>query len=197
MSKFLLENYGFTGEPYEIVGWGSKRDAVDRYEFIESIVQSGESILDIGCGLGGLYECLPEDVEYHGMDMSRKFLGMAGSSYPGLKNKLYHKNILEGGIGKVFDVGALLGVSSDLGTDRSKWHDLDMLVSNVTPMIKRTYVMDFWDQNVLKKKNLHDGMTPAQTWDVGKVANYFAKTGCKFDMMRPFVKNDFCIVVHC
>lgn len=46
-------------------------------EILRPLVRAGDSILDIGCGIGSLLECLPRSVRYSGIDVSPDFIEIA------------------------------------------------------------------------------------------------------------------------
>ncbi|HVZ70385.1 MAG TPA: class I SAM-dependent methyltransferase [Rhizomicrobium sp.] len=45
--------------------------------------QTGERILDIGCGVGAIVPFLPEDIDYVGIDLSEPYISKAQKSYGG------------------------------------------------------------------------------------------------------------------
>lgn len=52
-------------------------------EFIRDYAQAGDKILDFGCGNGRLLELFAEkNIDYTGVDISRKLIGIATAKYP-------------------------------------------------------------------------------------------------------------------
>lgn len=62
----------------KLVGWHSKKEQVKRFGVLLDIgFKNGDSVLDFGCGLGGLYEYMRDiydDFEYFGVDINEDFI---------------------------------------------------------------------------------------------------------------------------
>jgi len=54
-----------------------------RRKFVDSYIRpfSGCKILDIGCGTSRILDYLPDDVEYHGYDLSQRYISSASRRY--------------------------------------------------------------------------------------------------------------------
>lgn len=82
--KFLAEG----DEDHQKVGWGSAESQRKRFDVLSAVGDlNGCSVLDVGCGIGGLYQYLSgvySDVTYTGVDINQGMLNMAASRYPGL-----------------------------------------------------------------------------------------------------------------
>ncbi|MDA3815328.1 MAG: class I SAM-dependent methyltransferase [Patescibacteria group bacterium] len=58
------------------------------FEFISSYVDNGDKVLDLGCGNGRLLEIFKnKNIEYFGLDVSRKLVNIAKGKYSGEKIK--------------------------------------------------------------------------------------------------------------
>ncbi|QSX79661.1 class I SAM-dependent methyltransferase [Agrilutibacter solisilvae] len=44
-------------------------------------VQPGDVVVDVGCGPADILECLPRDIEYHGFDLSQRYIDAARDRY--------------------------------------------------------------------------------------------------------------------
>ena len=53
------------------------------YEQIAKEIESGLTILDVGCGIGKLYEFVDHDM-YKGIDITQEFLDVARERHPGI-----------------------------------------------------------------------------------------------------------------
>ena len=117
--KFLLSLnnslYTFTGQESCRYGGGihTKHKHIKYHDFFIKNVNSGETVLDIGCGNGFLafdVASQVEDVELTGIDMNETNILFAKSSYhhPGLR--FYLGNALTDLPGKTFDVVILSNV---------------------------------------------------------------------------------------
>ena len=57
-------------------------------------LKTGDRILDIGCGTGHILKYLPDDVEYHGVDMEEDYISFCRSRY-GYRASFYHEKVGE------------------------------------------------------------------------------------------------------
>lgn len=79
--KKLLKNsliYSKTQEIIKIFGFKN----IERW-FVEDIcqVRSGEKVVDLGCGTCEILECMPNDVDYCGVDISENYISTARKKY--------------------------------------------------------------------------------------------------------------------
>lgn len=77
------------GPSAEALGWRDGDQQRVRFDVLASLanVQSGDSVLDIGCGFGDLFDYLAAheiDVRYTGCDISADVLAVARERHPGL-----------------------------------------------------------------------------------------------------------------
>ena len=79
----LLQKYG---DSYLSLNWGSKVSQHLRFKVLSEIgLNPGDSILDVGCGLGDLYEWLKLndiDIEYSGVDITPAMIDFARKRFP-------------------------------------------------------------------------------------------------------------------
>ena len=54
------------------------------FRFVQQYLRPGEGILDIGCGTADIVKFLPQDCDYHGIDLSLTYINHARSRYPKL-----------------------------------------------------------------------------------------------------------------
>jgi SAM-dependent methyltransferase len=82
--KFLAEG----NADHQKVGWGSAESQRKRFEVLSGLGNlDGCSILDVGCGIGGLYEYLSSiytELNYTGVDINQGMLKMAANRHPEL-----------------------------------------------------------------------------------------------------------------
>lgn len=71
------------------MGWPNVADAVRRYDVMLDVIQDRSRpvrILDFGCGTGHLYQHIQTldklNVDYHGIDLSQRFIDTARSRHP-------------------------------------------------------------------------------------------------------------------
>lgn len=85
---FFNEKVKEHGISYKSLDWGSPQGQRKRFEVIADIgIKSGDSVLDVGCGLADLYAFFSErglDVEYTGIDVSEKMIEVAQERFPHL-----------------------------------------------------------------------------------------------------------------
>ena len=88
-----ISEYGTT---FESLGSGSLEHQSIRFEMLKTGIKPGDSVLDIGCGLGDFYHYLLScdiDVDYHGVDIVPEFIKTAEEKYPQAEFQV--RNILE------------------------------------------------------------------------------------------------------
>jgi trans-aconitate methyltransferase len=81
IARYYDDNYDAFGNSVSSLGWYNKDTQFSRFDALATIDNlSDKRILDVGCGLGNLYEYLNEyykDVDYLGIDISTKILNQA------------------------------------------------------------------------------------------------------------------------
>ena len=97
------------GDCPEGMGWPNARDALRRFRIMLDVIRRTPScsepvrLLDLGCGVGHLYEYLRdsrvEGIQYTGIDLSERFIGICRSKHPGVDFRqidlLQHPDALE------------------------------------------------------------------------------------------------------
>jgi SAM-dependent methyltransferase len=87
------------GETPEGLAWDNQINLNKRYEVMFDIIKHYNStVLDFGCGYGGLYEWIlnnKKSVEYTGLDINKEVLKIAEEKYPKITwiNSDIHENI--------------------------------------------------------------------------------------------------------
>ena len=70
----------------EIVAWSSPGSQEKNFSLVEKNINSGESLMDYGCGIGDLLKYLEDHNKqlsnYIGLDINNKFIRLAKKSYP-------------------------------------------------------------------------------------------------------------------
>lgn len=88
---FYPEYYKNKKNDSGIVGWSSKKDQYKRFEILLNAgVKDGDTVLDFGCGLAGLYEYMLEKYDnfnYIGVDVNDEFIKTCKKKYPDVKFK--------------------------------------------------------------------------------------------------------------
>lgn len=79
----LVERHGI--DPRSL-NWGSRASQERRFSVLSEIgLRSGESVLDVGCGLGDFHGWLRQsgiEVDYRGVDLTPKMIEVARSRFP-------------------------------------------------------------------------------------------------------------------
>tara|TARA_B100001057_G_C22615787_1_gene858403 strand:+ start:31 stop:672 length:642 start_codon:yes stop_codon:yes gene_type:complete len=93
----IYKNYekllGSETKPYSMVGWPNEKDLIKRYNimfdsFSNFLTENKEiTLLDFGCGIAGFLKYLKslnssENINYIGMDVSKKFIDYSKELYP-------------------------------------------------------------------------------------------------------------------
>ena len=90
----LLSKHGVS---FKALDWGSRESQILRFKILSEIgVGDDDSVLDIGCGLGDLYEWFQShgiNVDYTGIDITDSLVKAAATRFP--DTKFFTRNILE------------------------------------------------------------------------------------------------------
>jgi cyclopropane fatty-acyl-phospholipid synthase-like methyltransferase len=86
-NQSYINNYSHN-EPM-FVGWDSEEAQYHRYRALVGIgIENGDSVLDLGCGIGGMYSYLMnsyENIKYTGLDINPNYIYIANMRYPGIE----------------------------------------------------------------------------------------------------------------
>lgn len=86
VSNHFEDLFAQHGDDYRALGWGSNKGQITRFQVLSEIgITSGSSVLDIGCGLGNLYEWFQDNnisVDYHGIDITRSLVEKSKAKFP-------------------------------------------------------------------------------------------------------------------
>lgn len=64
-------------------------------EILERFVEYGDSLLDVGCGIGAACECLPNSARYTGIDVSPDLVEVAKERYLGPSRRFFVNDVRE------------------------------------------------------------------------------------------------------
>ena len=77
------------GDSFKSLNWGSRESQIRRFEVLAEVgIKSGDSVLDVGCGLADLYGWLrsnEQDVLYTGIDITPGMVKKAKQKYTGIE----------------------------------------------------------------------------------------------------------------
>lgn len=149
------------GDHYLSLDWKSKESQIVRFTVLLDMVAyadkgEGFSILDVGCGIGHLYEFLEASgiidqfrVKYSGIDISRKMIDFARKKHP--KADFRRIDLIEDKFDRKFD----FVVSS--GTFNIKMSDMETHKDSVIRMISRMFRLSNYGTavNFLSRSSLY------------------------------------------
>lgn len=84
--KFL--NFSVVYNAWQFFVGGKKARTTIAQKYIKA--KPGESVLDIGCGTGSLFELMGKDVNYVGYDISEKYIDFAKNKYKDCPNARFY-----------------------------------------------------------------------------------------------------------
>lgn len=113
-----------------LLGWRDKSSQTDRFDvFVQNCFESGDSVLDFGCGIADLYPYIKNqglDINYTGIDIMPSFIKTAKERY-GNDVKIINTNVLY--FLETFDWVYASGVFS-IG------FDMNQLLEHITHFVK-------------------------------------------------------------
>jgi len=100
ISKFYNSKFQEYGPDIKAVGWSTPESQVQRYlTLLNGADIKGRSIIDLGCGLGGLIPILKrlagDDFQYLGIDVSEAFVSFCEQNFHGENLRFSGGNFLE------------------------------------------------------------------------------------------------------
>jgi ubiquinone/menaquinone biosynthesis C-methylase UbiE len=105
-SKTILKHVDQTRSSFQKLYRGEKY-------LISNFIKKNDSVLDIGCGQGGLYRILKKKfkkIKYTGIDFNSKMIEIAKTKYPSANFFLYKKNNYLNFFKKKFDIIIIFGI---------------------------------------------------------------------------------------
>lgn len=143
-------------------------------KYAVSLIGDGESLLDVGCGGGITYETiikLGREINYKGVDYSKKFIDACGEMFPTAQWEVQDCNHLKEA-DLSFDVVYLRNMLENC-------HYYDKPIKEAFRVAKRLVIMTFWQplQNSDRLVQLGD-KTWGNNYDKHKFYNFLKGFGC-------------------
>lgn len=131
------------GDNHKGVDWPNEKDTIKRYKVMLEICKFDDerdtnkkkSILDLGCGLGHLYNYILNehiDVEYSGLDISKKFINTCKNKFP--DREFICADIMSEEINKNWDYIVMNGVFTE-----KRELNFNEMFQYLSLMLKKTY----------------------------------------------------------
>lgn len=177
-------------ENYDVLDWASSASQQARFKvLVDNIDLAGKSILDVGCGLGDLWEFLRSrniQADYIGVDLLEKMVAAAQHRHPGGRFEqadIFTENAMDG---RCFDVVFCSGAFNlNLG------NNLEFLPQAVMHMcrLSRQYVVF----NLLHRR------ASAEThryfyYDPADVRQMLRSPQCDIRIIDDYLPNDFTVI---
>ncbi len=144
-SKSIIKHIGETRVKFNQLYKGEKY-------LISNFIKNNDSVLDIGCGQGGLYEILKKKykkIQYTGIDFNKNMIELAQSKFLNAKFYCFTKKDYFNFFKKKFDVVVIFGILH-LNSD---W---ERILLNASKVSKRAIIFDHRIEiKINKKKKLY------------------------------------------
>lgn len=194
IKKYYDKNMETAEEEHEILGWESKEAQYARFAALKDNVDlNGMKLLDVGCGLGNLYEYLKEEkvkVKYTGVDILPSMIDSAKSK--GLDCELLCADVFED---KVFKPKSFNVVYSSGIFNLNLGNNKDFLKKAITRFME--LATDYLCFNLLhyKSPNREDTyyyFSPEEA--VGIIKEVCGEKAADIKIIEDYLKNDFTVI---
>jgi len=183
------------------LGWVNAQQAVLRYSFIDSFVNPGDIVIDIGAGYGFLGDYIikvsGKSITYIPVEPHDDFYSRLVEKYPhAIKKSLFHIASPSNIFGDILpaDVVVASGVIAELSIDRTIKLPVDqkekLFIKLLLSIPSKTYIFDIWDKHFFRRRG---GDTQVRVSDPGLILNYVEENLNKEDKvfyLRP-IKDDY------
>ena len=188
--KFYKERLTEYGEnDVRSLGWGSQYSQEKRFSIIlEAGIESGDSILDVGCGFGDFLKYLQSrevDVAYSGIDTNEDFIKIIKKDDP--SSNVYHENISTHFKRDIkYDWVAASGVFC---FDEDEWEEsVCEKINHMLLLSKKGVIINFLSNFFLEKEQ--KGFRRCYPEDVLKMLRRFSTP---FSIRHDYLDNDFTV----
>jgi ubiquinone/menaquinone biosynthesis C-methylase UbiE len=147
-AEYLLEK---TRQDYDVIAddFDKKRDYIPSdFAILQDYIDSGDRVLDLGCGNGRLKEVIGNKADYHGTDVSGTLIRIAKNKYP--DGKFFMSKPLSLSFeNNFFDKVFCLAVFHHIPSEKIRKEFLKEISRVLKPMGK--IILTVWDLNDNKK----------------------------------------------
>ena len=187
----LFDKYGLSNEG---LGWGKKERSNLRFKIlIDNWDLNGTSILDWGCGFGGLYLFLIKsnikNFEYTGIDINETFIEAAKKRFPSENCHFENRDIIEDPyVFNSFDYAFVSGSFNDFRTN--KYVFFENIFSALNLITRKGISMNFLS-NHAEIKYPH-----ASYFDASKILNIAYKISHNIILRNDYMPYEFSILIN-
>ena len=118
LAEHYKKCYEKFGDNHKGADWPNKRDTLKRYKVMIEIISDTSklnSILDIGCGTGNIYQFIIDNkmeyIDYTGLDINQSMIDKANSKFQNVK--FFKRDILDKGIQDSYDYIIMNGLFTE------------------------------------------------------------------------------------
>lgn len=193
IKSYYAEKLCQTKDEHAILGWEDKKSQHLRFDaLIDNVKLESLKILDVGCGLGNLYEYLKEkniSVDYSGVDICNEIVELAKLKNPDLcvscQDLFKDNNTITGKFDLVYSSGIF---NIDLGNNEDF---LARAIKKFYQLSERFIVFNMLHENSPDRENMYFYTSPAE------VKTIIKSSGLKFKkilVVEGYLDNDFTII---
>tara|TARA_B100000700_G_scaffold251580_1_gene282726 strand:- start:1023 stop:1676 length:654 start_codon:yes stop_codon:yes gene_type:complete len=200
-AHFLERYYDHSSDQFnnhiESVGWRSKQQQELRFKILLDHIKypiESLSLLDVGCGLGDLYDYLcreKKQCHYQGIDISSKLIQAANTAYP----KGQFKQLALEQLPKTpqYDIIIASGTFSIADPKSPKMETLMAILQHLYQRCKVTLAFNLLD---IKAKPSDKPTRYLRYFEPEKVHKYCQTLCPESELVTGYLDNDFSIIMH-
>ncbi len=178
---------------FKVLGWESEEAQKLRFAVLtDNIVLDGKTILDVGCGLGNLFQFICSkniQIKYTGIDILKEMIDRASSSNPGgtfMLLDIFNDNPFPE---KFFDVIYTSGIFNlNLGNNKEF---LSKAVSLFAKTAREAIVFNLLHNGSPDREDAYYYYDPAE---VEKIIDDLSLGFRKVEIIEQYLKNDFTVI---